>query len=98
MGRSNVHAILDRAGKGLKRRPWLWPGIPWLVVGFLPFVIGLLAPRVPLLFAMLPVTVPYVTEGDVKVLLLLGGWGASYIAAAFGILLRRLFAPEVGAH
>lgn len=70
--------------------PWLWPGIPWLVVGLLPFLIGLFAPRMPLLFAVLPMLVPYLIEGDVTAALLLRGLGASYMAAAVGILLRRL--------
>ncbi|MDB4896059.1 MAG: hypothetical protein JWN15_2321 [Firmicutes bacterium] len=71
--------------------PWLWPGIPWLVMGLLPFVIGLFVPRVPLLFAMLPLLVPIAIEGGVSAAQLLRGLGATYMAAAFGILLRRLF-------
>jgi hypothetical protein len=77
--------------------PWISPSIPWLVVGPLPFLIGLFAPKLPLLLALLPVTIPYLLEGSVKAPLLLGGWGASYIVAAFGILLRRLFVGNGGA-
>lgn len=70
--------------------PWLWQGIPWLVMGLLPFLVGLFTPRWPLLFGLLPFVVPYVAEGDVHGGSLLFGIGASYVAIAFGVLLRRL--------
>lgn len=70
--------------------PWLWPGIPWLVMGALPFLVGLFTPRLPLVFGVLPFLVPYVAEGDVYAGPLLFGIGASYMATALGILIRRL--------
>ncbi len=69
--------------------PWLWNGIPWLVAMGLPFLVGLLAPRLPLVFGVLPALLPYLLEGDVKAPLVLGALGASYVAIAAGMLIRR---------
>lgn len=70
--------------------PWLWGGIPWLVAVGMPFLVSLLAPKGGLLLGPLPALVPYLLEGDVVPILLLGAVGASYIGTAFGVLCRRL--------
>ncbi len=69
--------------------PWLWPGIPWLVMGALPFAIGLFVPRIPLLFGQLPFLVPFLMEQGFLPSTLTG-MGASWIATGLGIMVRRL--------
>lgn len=85
-----VTAVAVAAGWWLWFGPWLWQGIPWLVMAALPFLVGLAAPKLPLLFGLLPFVIPYVAEGDVHAASLMFGVGACYVAIAFGVLVRRL--------